>query len=293
MKFLESDHYRARAAAAPTVAVALGGGGARGLAHIIVLEALDELGVRPSAISGTSIGAIIGAAYAAGMSGAELHAHARIALRNRSQVMTNLLRARVGRFSDLLFRGGGNPVLLDAQTCLDLFWPDRVPDDFESLKIPLLVVATDFHACREVVMSSGALAPAVAASMAIPGLFRPVDFNNAILVDGGAVNPLPYDLLFDQADIVVAVDVTFGGRMRERRTPTPFGAMFGSAQIMQGTITEQKIKARPPDLAVHPPVEKFSVLDFMRVKHILRAAESSKDSIKREISLRIEAMQRA
>ncbi len=279
--------------ASPSVAIALGGGGARGLAHVVALEVLDELGVRPVAISGTSIGAIVGAAYAAGMEAREIRDHVGTALRNRSQVMANLLRARVGRFSDLLLRGGGNPIQLDAQTCLDLFWPDQVPDHFNRLAIPFFAVATDFHACTAVVFSSGALAPAVAGSMAIPGMFRPVDFAGKVLVDGGAVNPLPYDLLFDQADIVIAVDVTFGGRMRERRLPTPFGAMFGSAQIMQGSITAEKIKRRPPDILLRPPVSRFSVLDFLRATQILRAAEGGKDELKRALSARLEALERA
>jgi NTE family protein len=279
--------------ATPTVAIALGGGGARGLSHIVVLEALDELGVRPVAVSGCSIGAIVGAAYAAGMRAQDIHAHVKAVTRNRSSMMANLLRARVGRFSDLLLKGGGNPVQLDAATCLDLFWPERVPDLFGQLQIPLHVVATDFHACCEVVFSSGPLAPAVAGSMGIPGLFRPVEFAGAVLVDGGAVNPLPYDLLFDHADVVVAVDVTFGGRLRERRLPTAFGAMFGAAQIMQGAITAQKIKIRPPDILLRPPVEQFSVLDFLRAPQILAAAEMVKDDLKRRLGERLEAMQRA
>jgi len=279
--------------ATPKVAIALGGGGARGLAHIVVLEALDELGIRPVALSGTSIGAIVGAAYAADMAASEIHAHVQAILRDRSSVMANLLRARVGKFSDLWLQGGGNPVLLDARICLDLFWPDKVPDHFHELSMPLLVVATDFHDCCEVVFSSGALTPAVAGSMGIPGLFRPVEFAGRVLVDGGAVNPLPYDLLFDHADIVIAVDVTFGGRMRERRLPTPFGAMFGAAQIMQGAITAQKIKLRPPDILLRPPVDGFAVLDFLRAGQILRAAEAVKDELKRELALRIEAFQQA
>jgi len=279
--------------ATPKVAIALGGGGARGLAHIVVLEALDELGIRPVALSGTSIGAIVGAVYAADMAASEIHAHVQAILRDRSSVMANLLRARVGKFSDLWLQGGGNPVLLDARICLDLFWPDKVPDHFHELSMPLLVVATDFHDCCEVVFSSGALTPAVAGSMGIPGLFRPVEFAGRVLVDGGAVNPLPYDLLFDHADIVIAVDVTFGGRMRERRLPTPFGAMFGAAQIMQGAITAQKIKLRPPDILLRPPVDGFAVLDFLRAGQILRAAEAVKDELKRELALRIEAFQQA
>ena len=119
--------HRSRASTQPTVAIALGGGGARGLAHILALEAFDELGIAPDAIAGTSIGAIIGAAYAAGI---ERKGTARLrsaTLRNRAEVMSKLLRARVGRFSDLVLRGRGNPVLLDGEICLDLFWPEAVP----------------------------------------------------------------------------------------------------------------------------------------------------------------------
>jgi NTE family protein len=273
----------------PIVAIALGSGGARGFAHIAVLEALDELGVAPAAIAGTSIGAMIGAAYAAGMSGRDIRAYALGAVRSRSEMMGKLLRARVGRFSDLVLRGRGNPVLLDSEVCLDLFWPKAVPDFFEGLVKPLLVVATDFYDRSELVMSSGALSPAVAGSMAIPGLIQPVAYNGRYLIDGGAVNPLPYDLLFDHADVVVAVDVTFGGRRREARRPAPFQSMFGAAQIMQGAITAQKLKMRSPDILVRPGVEQFGVLDFLRASQILRAAESAKDELKRRLSARFEA----
>jgi NTE family protein len=273
----------------PIVAVALGSGGARGFAHIAVLEALDELGVTPAAIAGTSIGAMIGAAYAAGMSGCDIRAYVLGALRNRGEVMGKLLRARVGRFSDLVLHGRGNPVLLDSEVCLDLFWPEAVPDFFEQLAKPLLVVATDFYDRRELVISSGALGPAVAGSMAIPGLIQPVAYEGRYLIDGGAVNPLPYDLLFDHADVVVAVDVTFGGRRREARRPAPFQSMFGAAQIMQGAITAQKLKMRSPDILVRPGVEQFGVLDFLRASQILRAADSAKDELKRRLSARFEA----
>jgi NTE family protein len=276
-----------KAPSQPSVAIALGGGGARGFGHIAALEALDELGIAPVAIAGTSIGAVIGAAYAARMEAKQIRSHAQSVLRNRSEVMGKLLRARVGRFSDLVLRGRGNPVLLDGEICLDLFWPDAVPDFFEELSIPLQVVATDFHARREVAIGDGALGAAVAGSMAIPGLIRPVEVDGRVLVDGGAVNPLPYDLLFDRADIVVAVDVTFGGRARERRIPTPFESMFGAAQIMQGAITAQKLKMRPPDILVRPAVEQFGVLDFLRVGQILRASEGAKDELKRKLSARM------
>jgi NTE family protein len=264
----------------PQVAVALGGGGARGIAHVVALEALDEMGISPVAIAGTSMGAIIGGAYAAGIEGRSIRAHILRVLRNRSDVMSKLLRARVGRFADLVLQGRGNPVLLDPEICLDLFWPAGMPSRFEDLDIKAIVVATSYLHRREAVYHSGPLRPAVAGSMAIPGLFRPVIFGNDVLIDGGAVNPLPYDLLFDLADIIVAVDVTFGGRSPRRRTPSPFGSMFGAAQIMQGAITAQKIKLRAPEILVRPKVEHFAVLDFFRASQILRAAEDSKEELK-------------
>ena len=125
-------HVAARRA--PTVAIALGGGGARGIAHVLALEALDEMEIKPAAIAGASMGAVVGAAYAAGIEARDIRAHVLRVLRNRSDVMAKLLRARVGRFADIVLRGRGNPVLLDAELFLDLFWPADMPVSFEALE---------------------------------------------------------------------------------------------------------------------------------------------------------------
>jgi len=267
----------------PSVAVALGSGGARGIAHVVALETLDELGIRPAVIAGTSMGAVIGAAYAAGLDARDIRSHVLKVLRNRSNVLGKLLRARVGRFADLVLRGRGNPVLLDPEIVLELFWPAGVPEDFDDLAIRTIVVATNYSERNEAVFQSGSLSAAVAGSMAIPGLFRPVESRGCLLIDGGAVNPLPYDHLFDLADVVIAVDVTFGGRSRTRRMPTPLESMFGAAQIMQGAITAQKIKRRPPHILIRPRVEQFGLLDFFRAGQILKAAEASKDELRAAI----------
>ncbi|WP_158815501.1 patatin-like phospholipase family protein [Methylocapsa sp. S129] len=280
---MEPARQNADESSSPSIAIALGGGGARGIAHIAILEALDELGVKPRAMSGTSIGAILGAAYAAGIEAKHLRAHTLAIMRKRSEVMGKLLKARVGRFTDIVLRGFANPVLLDAELFLDLFWPDAMPERFEDLAIPLQVVTTDFYDRCEAVFSTGLLSPAVAGSMAIPGLIKPVEMDGRVLIDGGAVNPLPYDLLFEAADIVIAIDVTFGGP-RQRRNPAPFEAMFGAAQIMQGAITSEKLKLRAPDILMRPMVEQFRVLDFFRAAQILRAAESAKEDIKRKLA---------
>jgi NTE family protein len=117
----------------PELALVLGAGGARGLSHIPVLEALDELGIKPALIVGCSMGAIVGAAYAAGLSGKRLREHVALTFRDRARVIARLLDARVGKFTDLM-RGLGNPVLIDGERMLDLFWPEAVPDRFEELE---------------------------------------------------------------------------------------------------------------------------------------------------------------
>ena len=271
----------------PSIALALGGGGARGLAHIPVLEALDELGLKPVMISGTSMGAIIGAAYAAGISGQTIRKHILSLLRNRSDVMARLLKARVGRFADLLAGGMGNPVMIDAEVFLDHFWPHDVPDHFEQLQIPFIAVATDFLGRKEAAISTGLLAPAVAGSMAIPGLIKPVQANGMILVDGGAVNPLPYDHLVGKAEIVIACDVNGGPVADKPGLPKPFEAMFGSAQIMSASITNQMLRFNAPDILVRPPIDSFRVLDFFKARAILEAAEGVKDEIKRGLEARL------
>ena len=140
---------------APRVAIALGGGGARGIAHVAVLETLDELGVRAVAVAGTSMGAVIGAAYAAGLKAHAIRTHILRLLRRKSEVVARLLRARVGRFADLVLRGRGNPVLLNPEVFLQLFWPPGMPANFEQLTVEMIVVAAHFATRREIVFESG------------------------------------------------------------------------------------------------------------------------------------------
>ena len=272
----------------PTVAVALGGGGARGIAHIALLEAIDELGLRVTAISGCSMGAIVGAAYASGLTGADLRAHTLAILRDRSNVMGRLLKARVGRFLDFFAGRSINPVLIDGEIVLDHFWPAAVPDRFEDLAVPFTAVATNFLARCETMFDSGPLTPAVAASMAIPALIRPVEIDGQIFIDGGAVNPLPYRHLFGKADVVIGCDVTGGPVANSHTIPFPTEATFGAAQIMMATITSLMVQERAPDILVRPPVDQFRALDFFRAAQILAAAEGAKDDIKRGLALRLE-----
>jgi NTE family protein len=265
----------------------LGAGGARGLSHIPVLEALDELGVRPALIVGCSMGAIVGAAYAAGLSGRELREHVAATFRDRARVIARLLDARIGKFTDLM-RGLGNPVLIDGERMLDLFWPEAVPNRFEELKTPFAALATDYHLHCEVSLASGPLTPAVAASLAIPGLIRPVVIEGRVLIDGGAINPLPYDRLLAPGRIVMAVDTSAPATISETRIPEPLEAMLGVSQILMRTIVQRMIERQPPDILIRAGVDGIGGLDFFKAQAILDASEPIKDEVKRRLSQALE-----
>ncbi len=272
---------------APELVLVLGAGGARGLSHIAVLEALDELGVRPGLIVGCSMGAIIGAAYAARLTGRELREHVLATFRDRARVIAKLLDARIGKFTDLM-RGLGNPVLIDGERMLDLFWPQNVPDRFEDLRTPFAALATDYHLHTEAMLLTGPLTPAVAASLAIPGLVRPVLLDGRVLVDGGAINPLPYDRLMAPGRIVMAVDTSAPSTISDSRVPEPLEAMLGVSQILTRTIVQRMIERQPPDILIRAGVDGIGGLDFFKASTILTAAEPVKDEVKRRLALAFE-----
>jgi NTE family protein len=271
-----------RAARNRTFALVLGGGGARGLAHIPVLEALDEIGIKPQLIAGSSVGAAVGAAYAAGMTGKEIRRYTLHLLHDRGEVLRRLMLARAAGLTELLSVGFGNPMLLDAQKLAQQFLPDPVRDTFDELEIPLVVMATDLFGRCEVVFDEGALRPALAASMAIPGLVRPVEIDGRVLVDGAAANPLPFDKVRKRAGVVLAVDVSIGPSA-PRGIPDPWDALFSTIQLMGQTIVAEKLKHGAPDIMIRPNVGTFRLLDFFAASAILRAADAVKAEVKERL----------
>jgi len=268
-----------------TVALALGGGGARGLAHIAVLETLDEMGVRPVAIAGTSIGALLGAPYAAGMSGKEIRTHVTALARDRAGLFGKLLAARAGgSIGSLIASGFRSATLIDAEKFCAQFLPDRVPDDFSALRIPLTIIASDLYGRREAAISSGPLRAAVAASMAIPGLSRPVMFEGRVMVDGGATNPIPFDRVRALADIVIAVDVAGPPAEECTAMPDSIECYLATILVMAQTIIDEKVKHGAPDIVLRPNVGVFRALDFLRASAILRAAEPVKAELREKLS---------
>jgi NTE family protein len=263
----------------------LGGGGARGLAHIPVLEAVDAMGIRPVAIAGSSIGAAIGAAYAAGMTGKEIRRHAIALLHDRPEVFRRLVNARAAGLTQLFSVGFGNPMVLNAEKLVELFLPTHVPETFDQLGAKLFVMTTDFYGRSESVLAHGRLRPALAASMAIPGLIRPVEIDGRVLIDGAAVNPLPFQCLREQADIILAVDTSVAPTA-ERGIPEPWEALFTAIQIMGHTIVAEKLKQGAPDILIRPQVGTFRLLDFFKASAILRAA----DAVKPEVTAKLAAL---
>lgn len=238
--------------------MALGGGGAKGLCHIAFLRALDEMGLKPSIIAGTSIGAIVGGFYAGGTSAAQMeHDLGKVGFKDIYKMVDFSLFS-----TSALLRGKG----------VEDFLSKNIPArQFAELEIPLKVVATDFWGRQEVIFSSGELIPAIRASMAMPAIFEPVVMGDRVLIDGGAVNPLPYDIIRKDCDILVAIDVS-GEKTRRGNDSVPdmLESILSTFQIMQASIVESKKRISRPDIYIKPLLKDIRVLDFYRYEEIIK-----------------------
>jgi len=275
----------------PTVAVAFGAGGARGYAHITVIEALDELGIRPIAISGASMGSIMGAAMASGMTGRQIRDYTLETVGRRANVVSRLWSLGPRSMRDAL--GGLRIGQFNLERILDAFLPAEIPRDFSELLIPLQVVAADLYAQRQVVCDTGPLRTAIAASSSIPALFMPVRLDGRIMIDGGLADPVPYELLRPKADIVIGVDVVGVPPGDGTVEPNRIESLLAANQLMMQTTIGLKLRLSRPDIFVRPPVGRFRVLDFFRAREILDASEEIKDQLKREIDEKITALAHA
>jgi NTE family protein len=257
------------------IGVALGGGGARGFCQIAYLKVLDEMGLRPSVIAGTSIGAIIGALYASGRSGSEMEEIlGRMGLREIKKIIDP------GLFhATSLLKGKG----------IEEFLREHLKvRTFEKLRIPLKVVATDFWNRTQVVFDSGNLIRAIRASISLPAIFDPVKVRGSMLIDGGAVNPVPYDLLRGECDILVAVDVS-GVRIPKRRDkkPRPLESILSTFDIMQESVVAAKRSVFAPDIDCRPALINVSILEFHRADEIMAAAAEDVERFRRQLRKRL------
>lgn len=277
----------------PRLGIALGSGSARGWAHIGVLRALEQAGIVPDVVAGTSIGALVGAAYASGR------------LDRLEEWVTRIDWWEIIRYMDLRLGGVEGERLMRA-------FRERVEDTpIEALPKPFGAVATDLHTGREVWFQEGSLLDAVRASIALPGLFSPMRHQGRWLVDGGLVDPLPVSLCRALgADRVIAVNLNgdivgrhLGGRAPRptppsqllarmsaglqavlgndknrpegtaaaAETPGLFEIMASSINIMQNRITRARLAGDPPDAVLAPRLAHLGLMDFDRASEAITA----------------------
>ena len=283
------------------LALVLGSGSARGWAHIGVIRALEEAGIRPDVICGSSIGALVGAAYAAG----EL---------DRFEAWVCSLNLRdVVSLMDFRLNGG----MLKGERLMGFFRKNFLDCPIEDLDLPFAAVATDLHSGQEVWLKDGSTTDVVRASIALPGLFSPVWHDGRLLVDGGLVNPVPVSLARAMgADIVLAVDLNAdilgrhtatpieqkvgttvgsawrahvpealsaflpGAESESEKMPSLIDILAASINIMQVRITRSRMAGDPADAVIAPRLANLGLMDFHRAKEAIAKGElAAKESL--------------
>lgn len=272
----------------PKIALALGAGGARGWAHIGAIRALNEQGIRPDIVCGTSMGSLVGAAYAAGE------------LERLEEWALSLGWRDVFGLMDFTLRGG----LIRGKKLFEFMRARFGLQDIGDLPMPYGAVATELASGREVWLREGQVLDAVRASIAIPGVFAPVLRDGELLVDGALVNPVPVSMCrVLGADIVIAVDLGWAkiGYYRERSSdagpaaesgkaawwsrfmparaedgvaenpdmPSALGVFFASFDVMQVRVGRSRLAGDPADALITPILPDFAMMDFHRAREAI------------------------
>jgi len=269
----------------PRIGLALGSGSARGWAHIGAIRALEERGVKPDLICGTSIGALVGAVYASGQ------------LDQLEEWVTGLAWTQVVRLMDLTWRGG----LIRGQRLFNLFRSTFQDREIAELEVPFGAIATELSSGREIWLRHGKLLDVVRASIAAPGLFTPVVFEGAVLVDGGLVNPVPVSMCRAfGAEIVIAVDLSWGklgpyrnmgrdlpapppqepswiGRLlrgsrakgAEPAIPSIFEVFNTALDIVEQRVARSRLAGEPADVLITPLLPNFGTMEYHRAKEAI------------------------
>ena len=269
----------------PKIGLALGGGGAKGAAEVGVLKVLEEAGIHVDYIAGTSIGSVVGGLYAAGYSATELETMF------QTQEWLSLLTDRNASLSNEPYKTidgvtyiFGFPVMNKNSRGIGMMQGGRIEQvidsmvsthgcaEFENLKIPFCCVAADIRTAEEVVLKSGAVCKAIRASMAIPGIFKPVERGDFLLVDGGMLNNLPVDICRKMgADIVIAVDLEQEVKKPRKQIDTssfaPIAAMLGLGGILEWFANRPDIQKhldnrKQADIYIHPNLSDVDVTSF-------------------------------
>lgn len=263
----------------PLLGLALGGGGARGFAHIGVLKILEADGIKPQLLSGTSMGAVIAAMYAAGLTANEIEEEAlRMGSVGNLGNMIRLLDSDLAKLSNVI-----------SNTAVQKYLGEllRGKKDFSELHIPLAVAAVDVMSARDIALQEGNLPEAISASIALPGIIEPLRKDGMFLVDGGSLNNVPADLVDSMgAEVVVAVDVspdvTNMDFWNEQRMPGIAVANWRTNAIMVSNFTAAKLRKARTDIIIRPKINPqiTTLSGFRYVKELVDAgAKAALDAL--------------
>lgn len=272
----------------PKVGLVLSGGGAKGMAHIGALKIIEEAGVEIDYIGGSSMGAIVGAMYAAGYSANELDSIFK-ATNIGSLIQDNLPRSAKTfyekddseRYALTLpfknFKVTVPPAISGGQNIYNefvrLLYHVKDIDDFNKLPTPFVCIATDIETGKQVILNSGYLPEAILASGTLPSLFEPTVINDRVLIDGGVVNNYPIDEVRAMgADIIIGVDVQHDLSDRD--------ALLSATEILlqinnYRTVADMEVKSAKTDIYIKPNIEEYSVIDFNRLGEIVKTGEDA------------------
>jgi len=260
----------------PKIGLALGSGGARGIAHVGVLKVLEKNNIPIDYIAGVSAGAFVGAYYALNK---EIAGFEKICL--------GLTKKKVLSFIDPI-----NPkkALIAGNKIKEEISKILKDKNFKDLKIPLTIVAVDLENGQELHIKRGNLSDVIRASIGLPGIFYPVKLDDKWLVDGGLINATPVDVVKEMgADIVIAVDLTIHNGVKFKE-PTTVGTLVQSFDIMRTELTRLKIKSVKNLVLIQPTVDDKDEIDsfrFYEAKRFIKfgeeAAEKAIPEIKRKI----------
>ena len=249
----------------------MGGGGARGIAHIAYLKAMEECGVKPCIISGTSAGSIVGALYAGGLPPDEMYAmleHLFSGAKEQAKSIRNFRRMPEGLIASFV------------KKYLHRIMPKHC---FEDLDIPLKIVATNFHSLEERVFESGDILGAVMGSIAFPGVFSPQVVDDQYYMDGGATNIVPFDIIRDECDVLIAIDVS---KVRENSYKvTPKKSIKATWAATQEALIREKMRSYPVDLFERPDFYNVKTMEFNKYKRIYQRADELVPAFKKKLNM--------
>ncbi len=257
----------------PIFGLALSGGGARGLAHIGVLKVLEREGLLPDCLAGTSMGGMVAAYYASGLSPDEIEAEAL----HMGRLKTMIKMIDISNFRSLV---GGDSI---RKYLAEKFGEETT---FADLKLPVILNAVDLVSGREIVLT-GLVSEAVRATTAIPGVFDPVEMDGMILIDGGVLNNLPANHVRSLgAEVILAVNSSASSaalqRIRsEKKTGGPVNTFLTSDALMMAALTDAQLRESKPELIIYPqPPEEVHVMrGFTRAAEVIAAGEEAAEEV--------------